>query len=163
MTGKIKKLSISLNKEDKRRKNQAKDVTCCQITALGQKCPNLELFFLGGEEYTLSESTLDSIIDNLKYLVSLRLPIYLGKYAKLLRLGEMSNLMNLNVSHIVPRNLLETAKKDLPKLIIKRCWWGVASTHTSVKSSSALWEIDCDTVDLPNFQESKYSKYCLYR
>ena len=156
VTSKIKKLSISLNKEDKRRKNQAKDVTSDQITALGQKCPNLELFFLGGEEYTLSESTLDSIIDNLKYLVSLRLPKYLGEYPKLLRLGEMSNLKNLNVSHIVPGKLLKTAKKDLPKLVIKKCWWGVASTHTSVKSSSALWEIDCDTVDLPNFQESKY-------
>jgi hypothetical protein len=156
VTSKIKKLSISLNKEDKRRKNQAKDVTSDQITALGQKCPNLELFFLGGEEFTLSESTLDSIIDNLKYLVSLRLPKYLGEYPKLLRLGEMSNLKNLNVSHIVPGKLLKTAKKDLPKLVIKKCWWGVPSTNTSVMSSSALWEIDCDTVDLPNFQESKY-------
>ena len=154
VTSKIKKLSISLNKEDKRRKNQAKDVTSDQITALGQKCPNLELFFLGGEEYTLSESTLDSIIDNLKYLVCLRLPKYLGEYSKLLRLGEISNLKNLNVSHITGK-LLKTAKKDLPKLVIKKCWWGVASsTHTWVKSSSALWEIDCDTVDLPSVNYS---------
>ena len=71
----------------------------------------------------------------------------------------MSNLKNLNVCHIqASRNeiLLETLKKDLPKLVIKKCWWGIPSEYTSVMSSSALWEIDCDTVDLPNFEQSKY-------
>ena len=159
LTSKIKKLSIALNKKDKRRKNQATDVTSDQIAALGQKCPNLEHFFLGGEKFNVSKTTLDSIIDNLKSLVSLRLPKYLGEYSELLRVGEMSNLKNLNVCHIqASRNeaLLKTLKKDLPKLVIKKCWWGVPSEYTSVKSSSALWEIDCDTVDLPNFEQSKY-------
>ena len=162
LTSKIKKLSIALNKKDKRRKNQATDVTSDQIAALGQKCPNLEHFFLGGEKFNVSKTTLDSIIDNLKSLVSLRLPKYLGEYPKLLRLGEMSNLKNLNVCQIQAiRNhqlfLLKTFKKDLPKLVIKTCRWGIPSEYTSVETSSALWEIDCDCLDHPNWQESKYT------
>ena len=150
LTGKIKNLSMNLNKEIDPtgtsqfwRKNQATSVTPDQITALGQKCLNLEEFFLGGEEYTLSEATLDAIIDNLKYLCKLRLPEYLGKYSKLVRVSTMQNLKNLYISTIYERSLI----KDLPKLVINNGRFGTASPFTSINCCNGLWEIRCDKLD----------------
>ena len=150
LTGKIKNLSMNLNKEIDPtgisqfwRKNQATSVTPDQITALGQKCLNLEEFFLGGEEYTLSEATLDAIIDNLKYLCKLRLPEYLGEYSKLVRVSTMLNLKNLYISTIYQRSLI----KDLPKLVINNGRFGTASPFTSINSSNGLWEIRCEKLD----------------
>ena len=150
LTGKIKNLSMNLNKEIDPtgtsqfwRKNQATSVTPDQITALGQKCLNLEEFFLGGEEYTLSEATLDAIIDNLKYLCKLRLPDYLGKYSKLLRVSTMLNLKNLYISTIYERSLM----KDLPKLVLNNGRFATASPFTSINCCNGLWEIRCDKLD----------------
>ena len=170
LTVKIKNLSINLNKEIDPtgiskfwRKNQATSVTPDHITALGQRCPNLEEFFLGGEEYTLSESTLDAIIDNLKYLFKLRLPEYLGEYSKLVRLSTMLNLKNLYIStvkagfyshHDMRRfmlrdnALIRSLIKDLPKqVVINNGRFGTASPFTSISSSCGLWEIVCEKLD----------------
>ena len=174
LTGKIKKLSIILNREfdpsgmsQYWREDQATSVTPDQITALGQKCPNLENFYLGGEEYTLSESTLGAIIDNLKSLSNLRLPEYLGEYSKLVRVSTMPNLKNLNVCTVNDDyynfedlekcreiykekyweryNLqIRSLKKDLPQLGINACRLGIESPFTSFDSSSGLWEIRCE-------------------
>ena len=150
LTGKIKNLSMNLNKEIDPtetsqfwRKNQATSVTPDQITALGQKCLNLEEFFLGGEEYFLSEATLDAIIDNLKYLFKLRLPEYRGKYSKLVRVSTMLNLKNLYISTIYERSLVI----DLPKLVINNGRFGTASPFTSINCCNGLWEIKCDKLD----------------
>ena len=151
LTGKIKNLSMNLNKEIDPtgtsqfwRKNQATSVTPDQITALGQKCLNLEEFFLGGEKYTLSEATLDAIIDNLKNLCKLRLPEYLGEYSKLLRVSTMLNLKNLYISNCIYQRAL---KKDLPKLVINNGRFGTASPFSSINCCNGLWEIKCDKLD----------------
>ena len=162
LTGKIKNLSMNLNKEIFWRKNPATSVTQDQITALGQKCPNLEEFFLGGYEYTISESTLDAITDNLKSLFQLRLPKYLGEYSKLVRLSTMPNLKNLYICtasfygyrdtwSFMQRQrgnaLIRSLIKDLPKLIINNGTFCTASPFTSINSSSGLWEIRCEKLD----------------
>lgn len=168
LTGKIKKLSMNFNREiDPEgsspfwRKNQATSVTLDQITALGQKCPNLEEFFLGGEEYTLSESTLDAIVDNLKSLFKLRLPEYLGEYSKLLRVSTMPNLKNLNVCTMKDciqiyeniekfkreHHLIKSLRKDLPQLGINEGKFDTASPFTLFEISSGLWEVRCENLD----------------
>ena len=168
LTCKIKKLSMILNREIDPtgmspfwRKNQATSVTLDQITALGQKCPNLEEFFLGGEEYTLSESTLDAVIDNLKSLFKLQLPEFLGEYSKLLRVSTMPNLKNLNVCslkgcfHIYEdiegfkreQALIKSLRKDLPLLGINEGKLRTASPFTLFETISGLWEISCENLD----------------
>ena len=157
LTGKIKKLSINLNREldpsgmsQYWREDQATSVTPDQITALGQTCPNLENFYLGGEEYTLSESTLDAIIDNLKSLFNLRLPEYRGEYSKLVRVSTMPNLKNLNIFTMTAayyldkfrerdEHLIRSLRKDLPQLGINTGRFDTASPN----SSTELWEIRC--------------------
>ena len=167
LTGKIKNLSMNLNKEIDPtgtsqfwRKNQATSVTPDQITALGQKCPNLEDFYLGGENYTLAESTLDAIIDNLKSLFKLRLPEYLGQYSKLLRVSTMPNLKNLNVctsGNIINieweksldsdyKDIIRSLKKDLPQLGINTSRLDTAFPFTTLNSTEGLWEIRCESL-----------------
>ena len=175
LTVKIKNLSINLNKEIDPtglskfwRKNQAKSVTPDQITALGQKCPNLEEFFLGGEEYTLSEATLDAIIDNLKSLFKLRLPEYLGEYSKLLRVSKMPNLKNLNVC-TTSGNILATweknidtdhsplirsLRKDLPQLGINTTRLDTAFPFATFREG--LWEIRNDEYLAEDYFECKF-------
>ena len=161
LTGKIKKLSINLNREldpsgmsQYWREDQATSVTPDQITALGQTCPNLKNFYLGGEEYTLSESTLDAIIDNLRSLFNLRLPEYRGEYSKLVRVSTMPNLKNLNIFTMTAayyldkfrerdEHLLRSLRKDMPQLDINTGRFDTASPFNSSNSNSGLWEISC--------------------
>ena len=140
-----------------------------QITALGQKCPNLEDFFLGGEKYTLSESTLDAIIDNLKSLFKLRLPEYLGEYSKLLRVSKMPNLKNLNVcttsGNIINiaweksidtdhSPLIRSLRKDLPQLGINTSRLDTAFPFTTFREG--LWEIRNDEYLAEDYFECKF-------
>ena len=172
LTSKIKKLFMFLN----RRETDAQPaiVTPDQIIALGQKCPNLEDFFLGGEDYTLAESTLDAIIDNLKSLFKLRLPEYLGQYSKLLRVSTMPNLKNLNVctsgniiniewekhldSDYSP--LIRSLKKDLPQLGINTSRLDTAFPFATFNNMDGLWEIRCDEYLAEDYILSKFEHIC---
>ena len=166
LTSKIKKLFMFLNRSAT--DPQPTIVTPDQITALGQKCPNLEDFFLGGEKYTLTESTLDAIIDNLKSLFKLRLPEYLGEYSKLLRVSKMPNLKNLNVC-TTSGNILATweknidtdhsplirsLRKDLPQLGINTTRLDTAFPFTTFREG--LWEIRNDEYLAEDYFECKF-------
>ena len=167
LTSKIKKLFMFLNRSAT--DPQPTIVTPDQITALGQKCPNLEDFFLGGEKYTLSESTLDAIIDNLKSLFKLRLPEYLGEYSKLLRVSKMPNLKNLNVcttsGNIINiaweksidtdhSPLIRSLRKDLPQLGINTTRLDTAFPFTTFREG--LWEIRNDEYLAEDYFECKF-------
>ena len=152
LTSKIKYLFMYLNRTES--DPQPTNVSQDQITALGQKCPNLEDFFLGGEEYTLSESTLDAIIDNLRSLVNLRLPEYRSEYSKLVRVSTMPKLKNLNIFTMTAayyldkfrerdEHLLRSLRKDMPQLDINTGRFDTASPFNSSNSNSGLWEISC--------------------
>ena len=158
LTSKIKKLFMYLNRREIEPKST--NVLPDQISALGQKCPNLEDFFLGGEKYILTESTLDAIIDNLKSLFKLRLPEYLGEYSKLLRVSTMPNLKNLNVctsGNIINIDweksidtehspLIRSLRKDLPQLGVNTSRLDTAFPFTTFHSTSGLWEIRCESL-----------------
>ena len=166
LTCKIKKLFMFLNRS--KINPQPTIVTPDQITALGRKCPNIEDFFLGGEKYTLSESTLDAIIDNLKSLFKLRLPEYLGEYSKLLRVSTMPNLKDLNVCTTSGNSLatwektidteysplIRSLRKDLPQLVINKSRLDTAFPFATF--NDGLWDIRCGEYLAEDYFECKF-------